>query len=240
MHLPRPHALTRARLPGLLPAILLPVLLAACGESPRGGPGAADSVAAAGAAPDTQASGGGASTPLADPVAAYLARQPSGIFVREGACPFECCVYRTWHAEAAIPVRARPEPSAPVVDTLPPGEDFEALGGHVRIEPTQIVVLLDSLRAFHPDGGGDTLLAASDTLVPLDYVGEGYVNVWADGGVWQVPLSWGGTGSPGDSTRARAVGERTTRWWVRVRSPTSGEGWILADSAKFGNADRCG
>jgi hypothetical protein len=54
-------------------------------------------------------------------------------FESEGACPFECCVYRTWTVERATDVRAARQKGAPVAFAVKAGEKVEALTGVVVV-----------------------------------------------------------------------------------------------------------
>ena len=182
-----------------------------------------------------------------DPViVAWVERVDSTVFTRWGACPFECCVYRDWLAEAPVIVRTRPDSTAAVATTIPAGARFEADSGFVRITSAQLVVVTDSVPTWRVTGrsgmGEQDTLLPGDTLLVLDYQGEGHFFV-TDGSVvysgeqfWEEPEDW----KPDGNARGRAFGSRDSEWWALVRAPDGTRGWIDAYASRLGNVDACG
>ena len=167
-----------------------------------------------------------------DPVVArYIERLPDTVFVRRDACPFECCMYREWTARTAIAARAQPRDSALAGFTLQPGETFTADSGNVYVTSAQLVIVNDSVGDAHYWS-----FAPGDTLVVLDYTGEGYYHVWHDGAVKPAQGFWGG-----ESAAADTIGGWKTEWWIHATRATGESGWFFADNSnRFDNADACG
>lgn len=168
-----------------------------------------------------------------DAVASFRQRIPDDLLVRRGACPFECCIYREWEATGAIPVVADERGTAPPVFTISAGDEFRADSGNVYVTSIAVVPVTDSV--------GDPpywSFGPGDTLVVLDYVGEGFYNVWHEGNVVEVPTFW--TDRPiaeGDGS----IGRHSTEWWVHITMPDGRTGWIRADTApQISGADACG
>jgi hypothetical protein len=193
--------------------------------APDGAPeGAVDSVAAP------------APTP-ADAPARWAALLPDSLRHRSGACPFECCVYRTWTGTGEIPLRDEPRRPAPITFRIPAGEPFSADSGFVRITGVSVVAVDDSVEA------GPTRFGPGDTLVVLDYRGEGFVNVWDGERVWEVSAFWPFSGATMSDPKGSLVdGDRYAReWWVHATTREARKGWLDADSvARIQGADACG
>lgn len=215
------------------------VAVACAGEDSRRAPAAtvADSTAppdsttradSTSLAPDTAA---GASN--GDVVASFRQRVPRDLLLRRGACPFECCIYRDWKATGEIPVVADERGAAPPVFTIGAGETFRADSGNVHVTSIALVPVADSV--------GDPpywSFGPGDTVVVLDYIGEGFYNVWHDGRVVEVPTFWSDRPiTAGDGS----IGEHATEWWVHITMPDGRTGWMRADTApQITGADACG
>ena len=160
---------------------------------------------------------------------------PDTLLVRQGACPFECCVYGEWRADSAIPLLAEPANDAVAVDTLRATERFRARTGYVEVLGPAIVAVLDTV----PDDSGQGIaFVPGDTLVVLDYVGESFWNVWHNDAVHQISAFWGAeVGSP----KGAYYGEYRREWWVNAESPRGRSGWFRADlDVELSGVDACG
>jgi hypothetical protein len=151
-----------------------------------------------------------------------------------GACPFECCVYRTWSVRRATDVRATRQKDAPVAFTVPAGAKVEALTGVVVVSRpgrarASREVAIEGLGTLH----------AGDEVSVLHPVGEGYWLVWREGkqGNAQVgPKS----NRPGPwDPELNPIETPDFRWWVQVRDGKGALGWTDAPD-NFGDKDRCG
>ena len=206
----------------VLPVLLLPVLLllAACAsEAERPAPpapptpGAPAEATASASAPDTLV--------VSTETRALTARPTAPVRV-DGACPFEGCQYGTWTTSAETTVYAAAD-TASAAFTVPAGTALEAPGGFVLVtrvgvsvatEPTELFL---SFRASRP-------LAAGDTVLVLDYEGEGSYRVWHDG---QVGFSSAGSADAGGPFRQLVAPEQ--QWWARVAAPDGRAGWLWMD-----------
>jgi putative ABC transport system permease protein len=173
-------------------------------------------------------------SPIDAALARWEARLPDSLRHRHGACPFECCVYRTWRGTGEVPLRDAPERPAPITFRIPAGEPFNADSGFVRITGVSVLAVEESVNA------GPTTFAPGDTLVVLDYVGEGFFNVWDSERVWQVSGFWGA--EVGDPKASLVGGDRYAReWWVHASTGGGRKGWLDADSvARIQGVDACG
>jgi hypothetical protein len=192
-------------------------------------------VVAAGAAPVR-----GQATPMPRPVAPYIT----------SACPFECCTYGAWRFETPVVLRSAPRPDAPQVARLDAGARVRADSGRVQVDTFGIVV---AMRGFEDrDGGGRYI--AGDTLLVLDYLGEGFFHVWVRGEKRQQSLAdvLQSFGPPvGRATLPlREVRPPVSNWWAHVTLPplvrkddraAERRGWVLmAADVNVRGADACG
>ena len=124
-----------------------------------------------------------------DPLVRFREILPDSLLRRDGACPFECCVYGTWRSGVAIDILAEPRAGARIVGSIPAGEPFTAETGVVFVTDIQLIIVTDSLNEYGerrpPDARVEwsPAIVPGDTLVVLDYVGEGYHRLWNDGAV---------------------------------------------------------
>ena len=185
--------------------------------------------------------------PALDPVLArWLTRVDSSVFTRWGACPFECCVYRDWVAESPVVVRAEPSSGARSLATIAVGERFEADTGFVRITSPQLVVVTGTVEAYRirarPDGGEPDSLGVGDTVLVLDYQGEGHYVLTDGTEMYSAGQFWPGADGyePYGGARGRTIGRHEAEWWAHVTTAAGVEGWIDAYAAELGNVDACG
>ena len=182
-----------------------------------------------------------------DPIVArWLGRVDSTVFTRWGACPFECCVYREWLAQQPVRVRAAPNSGSAIVATIPAGGRFEADTGFVRVTSAQLVIVSDTVEAYRiastGRGGQPDSLAPGDTVLVLDYVGEGHYqltdgrHVYSTEQFWPGPDDW----QPYGGARGRTVGSHAAEWWAQVTTADGTRGWIDAYASELGNVDACG
>lgn len=157
-----------------------------------------------------------------------------------GACPFECCTYRTWTVKADTPVRTDRRDTAPVAFRVRPGEQVNGLTGVVVTrklgratirEP--IVVDTDKL-ALEP----------GEAVSVVNYIGEGVWKIWTRGRLYHLEIASkehtcaGHARAPGPCA-AQIVEEPKTVWWAKVRNRGGQEGWTR-QLDHFGQVDACG
>lgn len=172
----------------------------------------------------------------ADPAPAALPDgKVSGIgdlFVAHGACPFECCTYGAWEFDSSVVVQHTPTDTAAVMALVPPNTPLATDSGIVVVRPG--VVVFDA--PVRDEEGGNTF-EAGDTLLLLDYLGEGYQRGWHGGDTLTIFAEfWGDLPSS-----ARVVRDARQVWWAHVAQPESLAGWIRMRRGVFADgSDACG
>lgn len=165
---------------------------------------------------------------------------PDSVLIRTDVCPFECCVYGEWTATSPIAVGSREGLERDTVFVIRPAETFAALTGNVHVTGIQRVVVMrpvSGLQALATDHD----FAVGDTLLVLDYIGEGLFNVWLDGTVYRVEQFWSeAPWDPGAGAAGYSVGEYASEWWVQARNADGLVGWFRAGSTDTPDgADAC-
>ena len=243
------HARIAPRAGRIAACLLAAGVLLACGapdDGERSG-GGADTAVVAGVAPGDGARPASPSTGGDAAIEAFVARIDPSLFTRWGACPFECCVYRDWVAEAQVVVRAEPDTGARIVVAVPAGDRLLADTGFVRITSAQLIVVSDAVEANRHRSGErwssqpDTLVAG-DTLLLLEPLGEGYSmlargdELYSAQQFWPAEDGW----QPYGGARGRTVGTHAAEWWAHVTTAEGAQGWIDAYASELGNVDACG
>jgi hypothetical protein len=173
-------------------------------------------------------------------------------FVDEGACPYECCIYRDWTATAPVvaydyhPAWESLEPGTPhkTMFSVAKGEVVTALTGVVvttrpgRMRFTEAISTTNSSRRFPRMASEHVAFAPGDTLYLLAPQGEGVFTAWFKGrlleGLDTVPLQER-IGWHGSVLEAKP----TIQWWVRIRNANGQFGWTDRP-VDFKNRDACG
>lgn len=160
---------------------------------------------------------------------------PTGVpvpYEARGACPFECCTYRTWSVERPTEVRSARDAGAAIAFRLAAGEKVEALTGVVVVSrPGRGRAPRDAPVQGMP-------LRAGDEVAILHPVGEGYWSVWRGGRTANAQVG----GPPPAGGRWQAEVEMLEKpvftWWVQVRDARGRIGWTNRPE-DFGGKDRC-
>lgn len=123
-----------------------------------------------------------------------------------GACPFECCTYRSWLVKKTVRLHERRSLDSPVLEEIEAGTSVQALTG--------VVVTVRSGRATVL--GGDPSAEAEgwhfgEQVEVLTYRGEGYWLVRSNGRMGELSLK------PDPAPESE--------WWIRVRAPSGWVGW---------------
>lgn len=165
------------------------------------------------------------------------APRPKAPIVMPGACPFECCHYGDWKLRGAATVRSRPSDNAPKSFGLKRGQAVFADSGFVQIDTIGMVVL----RTSHVDAMYHTPYGAGDTLLVLNYVGEGQYDAWWHGYSIQTESFWDSLGqTPGPRTVGSVVRNMSMRWWAQIRDSRGRRGWVDMYKVKASGVDACG
>lgn len=189
---------------------------------------------------DQTAGAGVAHTPGSpSPPTALEARQapavggsvPPRVFVDEGACPFECCVYRKWTVEQTTTLFAEQDRASRVIATLQPFQVVQARTGVVYTRPAKLEVLWD----HEPFRKGEIVYV-------LTYQGEGFFKVWRNGAIISADVFFP-TDPPCDRPSPACWGKldgfSESTWWVQIETPAGQIGWTDQPD-HFGNKDACG
>jgi hypothetical protein len=120
--------------------------------------------------------------------------------------------------------------------TIASGAHLTADSGFVRI--TQVGRV--AVRApYHDPMMGDDY-AKGDTILVLDYLGEGFFNAWYRGGMRQVSQYWGE--GRRDTSAARLVVAPRGEWWAHITWKAGTQlrrGWLLMRDIDVEGADAC-
>jgi hypothetical protein len=176
-----------------------------------------------------------------------------------GACPFEGCVYRAWHANDAVSVRQTRSPNAPIVFTVRKGEAITALTGVVvTTSPGQVLfrqpadlawenletVDLAGIPVRRPSATGVLHVEPGETLYLLTYRGEGSTSAWFKGRLYkELDGATAFFNAACDVDPDRCAGQIVDRpqmvWWVQIRNAQGQTGWTN-EPEKFDGKDALG
>ena len=166
--------------------------------------------------------------------------RPSVPYEDHGACPFECCTYRTWTVKTDTDLRVNRSDTTPLVVRLRKGDRVEGITGVV------ITTTLGTARVLAAiSKAADRLrLNTGETVYVLNYVGEGAWKLWVKGKLYVAENARGPHDCYGPEhdtvlCPVQILEEPTTVWWAKVRTRNGKEGWTR-QLDHFGNIDACG
>lgn len=163
---------------------------------------------------------------------AFAQNAPNLPFIDRGACPFECCTYRTWTARKNTVLRKEMRAASPVAFRIKSGESVEGLTGVVVTSKAGIVEALRDTKVDAQDVNNFTLnIKRGGRLYLLTYLGEGVYKIWYRGKIYQANIS-------GDED-FKTVSEPESVWWVKIKNKKGRVGWTNL-SGNFDNQDSCG
>lgn len=146
-------------------------------------------------------------------------------YLDRGACPFECCIYRTWTAGKDISLRKEMRAASPIVFRIKRGERVQGLTGVVVTNKAGIV---EAVRDTKFDGQN---IKNGSRLQILTYGGEGFYKAWYRGKVYEDAVE--------ANTDLKIISQPDSVWWVKIKNRKGQTGWTnLSDS--FDNQDSCG
>jgi hypothetical protein len=164
------------------------------------------------------------------------APRPRAPLTIDRVCPFECCQYGDWILREPALLRRRPSPTAPVVARLRAGQHLSSDSGFMRIDTVGVV----AVQKDYVDGMYHTPFHRGDTLLVLDYVGEGQYNAWWRGYAIMVETFWDGPRQEPDSLKTgKIVQLQSSTWWVRARDARARRGWLDMNRVSVRGADAC-
>ena len=166
---------------------------------------------------------------------AGVATQPPLPFLDWDACPFECCTYRKWTANAPVRILKERRHGAALAFSVKRGEDVLGLTGVV------VTTRAGEARVFRAIELGKERLKAlpGDVVYILHYEGEGSWKFWFKG---NTDSSDGfpdiGDKTPDSELDLRIVSQPKTIWWVKVKNEKGQVGWT-DQPARFDHLDAC-
>jgi hypothetical protein len=143
----------------------------------------------------------------------------------QNTCPWKCCVFGQWILRRNVTIRAAADATSDSIGTLASGDTVHGDSGRYVLQPTGLVVMLDSVSQLFED---HVRFEAGDTIELLNERTEGYREVrWrgrqlsANVDDWELPTN-----------RFRILRRPYGGWWARVTHAGSGlQGWASEISA---------
>jgi hypothetical protein len=159
-----------------------------------------------------------------------------------GACPFECCTYRTW--EAVRPVIARKSRSrrSAAVFHIKRGEQVQGITGVVITSQYGVTEILKPLQIGYTktSKSPELSLRAGDIIYTLHYLGEAYDLFWYHGKTYsdEISVPENAWGKVPYSDALRVKSRPKTDWWVKMKNHKGEVGWSNEVDA-FAHMDAC-
>ncbi|MES2201659.1 MAG: hypothetical protein V4498_05355 [candidate division FCPU426 bacterium] len=177
-------------------------------------------------------------SPLSSSADSYDSEKPPAIFVDEGACPFECCVYRDWLVTKTTTLFDKPH-GKKITGHLKDGMKVRALTGIVYVVPTKMRVV------FGRKSDRTESYEVGEIIYLLTNLGEGWHKVWHRGEIISDELDIyeqdENCAIPSEACWARVIEDHRNEevWWVKIQIKTGEIGWAEVDK-NFDNMDACG
>lgn len=178
---------------------------------------------------------------ISPPSVAAAQSKPPIPYEDVGACPFECCSYRTWTVEQATNILKDRRDGSSVLFSVKHGDSVEGVTGVVVTSVAGRAVVKRETQ-FR----GDTLKPGQEIML-LHYKGEGFWLYWYKGNIDDEFFGDADNCSratdPKHSLYAACAIEvskqPTTVWWAKIRNKRGQEGWTRQVD-HFGHIDACG
>jgi len=152
-------------------------------------------------------------------------RSAATAFEDRGACPFECCEYRDWIAEAGVDAHQEMRENSAKVFRVKKGERVKALTGVV------ITTKPGRARVSRPISLEGRRANVGDIVELLTYAGEGAYKLRYHGALIEP--------NAGYSDSLTIQTEPKSIWWVKLKNKRGQIGWTNKPDS-FGNKDACG
>jgi hypothetical protein len=160
-----------------------------------------------------------------------------------GACPFECCTYRTWIARVPVTIFTSRNEKSDVAFVLKKGERVRAITGVVVTYKFGVTKITQSVQIGYPLKGDKPVLslAPGETLYTLHYVGEGSDLFWYKGSTYidQISVPEHAWGQIPNADNVKVFSRPRYSWWAKVRNKSGQVGWTRKTD-QFDNQDACG
>lgn len=151
----------------------------------------------------------------------------------EPACPGEGCSYGEWFACDTVLLYSDPGAGTPTGGVIGPGEPFVVETGTVLVDAPEVVVVTRPTPQISFVSGGLTF-RPGDTLLVLNYLGEGFFDAWYADSILEVEVFWPWEPfHPGDDFEygGEVVREGRSEFWVRTDGPP--RGWIDVEASSL-------
>lgn len=150
-----------------------------------------------------------------------------------GACPFECCTYRTWTAKTDTAIHKEYKDSSPVVGSVKSGQKVQGLTGVViTTEPGKVRILKEITFGVEKK----VTIKPGDMIYYLHYVGEGNDMIWFHGQTYVHQSSFE---TDTNTEYWKVLNMPKWVWWAKIKLPDGTIGWTR-DLKNFSNIDACG
>lgn len=148
----------------------------------------------------------------------------NGFYEARGSCPFEGCALGELRARSPVELQAQPQPNAPVVATVAPGEWVNTVHSINRTRPPRGVVT-ETIEIYMSETETKRL-EVGEVVYITDYYGEGEVELWHRG----ERLTYSGESINWDfgSDEQRAADAAAgAGWWIEVQRANGQRGWVF-------------
>ncbi len=158
-------------------------------------------------------------------------------YIVQPACPGEGCAFGEWMACEVVPVYARLGDTTAIAFELADRERFEVETGAVVIRKPGLVVVTRPTPQSERQTN-TTVFQPGDTLLVLDYVGEGFFNVFHRDTILETEVfwRWANFAAPDSVYRAEVLREGESVFWVRARRKGGQPGWLRTENARLAAA----
>jgi hypothetical protein len=141
-----------------------------------------------------------------------------------GACPFECCTYRSWIATKDSAVQQDRNDSSPTFFYVKKGEWVTALTGVVN------TTVPGKAKLIKPTTINGISAKIGEFVYLMTYHGEGEYETWYKGKKWE-PYA--------DVDALEIIEKPVSTWWAQIKNNQGQVGWTK-DTDSFDNKDECG